>query len=258
MSRRPVAVVTGSAGGFGVAIARELLAAGYVVHAVDRVDQAALDATAAELDDPAQLVRHRVDITDGAAVRALAETVGPADVLINNAGIAVFDTAEEADLDVVARMFDVNVIGTARVTQAFLPSLRARGGTVVQVGSIAKLVVFEESGFYAATKHALEAMTEGLVRETAHTALKVRVLRPGNYATGLQAAAAARTPARGPESPYADQRARWRQRLESVLAFPGQDPEDVGLAVIGALQLPERFAVVHVGDDADWIAAENG
>lgn len=250
-SQRRTALVTGAAGGIGRAIARGLLGAGYVVHAADVVGLEALPTVR-------NLRKHLCDVTDDGSVAALASAVGAVDVLVNNAGIAVFNTAEEANLSTIRHMFDVNVLGAARITQAFLPSLRARSGTVVQISSIAKLVVFEESGFYAATKHALEAMTDALRRETAHTGIRIRVVRPGNYATGLQEAAAARSPTKSPSSPYASRRAQWEARLFTHLERDGQDPTEVAEAVIATLADPDRYAVVHVGRDADKIAAEGG
>ena len=113
-------------------------------------------------------------------MRDLAQRLGATvDVLVNNAGYAVFATQEEADLEQIRDLFDVNVLGPARTTQAFLPSLRDRRGVVVQLSSVAGRMTFPESGFYAATKHALEAMSHALLCEAGPMGVRVRVIQPG-------------------------------------------------------------------------------
>ena len=132
MSR--IALVTGSSSGIGAGTARALAKDGFeVICAARRADR--IEALAAEIGGRAVVC----DVTDAESVRRLAEQVPRLDVLVNNAGGAIgADPVETADPDDWARMYDVNVLGVLRVTQALLPALRASGaGLVVMMGSTA-------------------------------------------------------------------------------------------------------------------------
>ncbi|HMV68047.1 MAG TPA: SDR family NAD(P)-dependent oxidoreductase, partial [Myxococcota bacterium] len=189
------------------------------------------------------------DVRDDAAVAELATAAGPVDVLVNNAGYAVFGSQAEADLGAIRELFETNVLGVARVTQALLPSLRARRGAVVNISSVAGRVVFPESGFYAASKHAVEAMSEALFEENCTFGLRVVVIEPGHFATGFQARAAAMSKPRSPDSPYAHLHALWDQRRGEALAVP-QDPELVVDAILAGLASDEPYVYVEAGEDA--------
>ena len=180
MSER-TAVVTGASSGIGAATARALAGDGFrVVCAARREDR--ITALADEIGG----VAVACDVTDDASVAALAEAVGPrVDVLVNNAGGA-FDAAGVADADVAdwARMYDVNVLGVVRMTQALLPALRETGnGLVVNVGSTAGRVAYEGGGGYTAAKHGTKVITETLRLE--HVAEPVRFceIAPGMVRT---------------------------------------------------------------------------
>jgi NAD(P)-dependent dehydrogenase (short-subunit alcohol dehydrogenase family) len=198
-----------------------------------------------------------LDVRDAAAVQdavARALAWGPVDLLVNNAGLGYFATQEEGDADAFRDLLDVNVVGPARLTRALLPSLREQRGTVVQISSVAGQSVFPESGFYAATKHALEAMSEALVQEVGPFGVRVRVLQPGQFATRFQERAAAKSPVPGSDSPYAALRERWRtQRLEVL--EPPQDPERVAEVVFASLADPAPYLWIPVGADSEQILA---
>ncbi len=244
------AFVTGAGSGIGFAISRRLLDQGWNVVATDLTTE----RWPAELGAPRPRLRVLpMDVRSDAQVRAAALAAGSVDLLVNNAGIAVFGTQEESDLEAVRSLFEVNVLGPARVTQALLPVLRERHGAVVQISSLAGKSVFPESGFYAATKHALEAMSEALVQETAPFGLRVRVVEPGNYATQLQATAAGASGPPPGDSPYTDLRPIWDARREAVLTTPGGDPDEVAAAVVASLDDPAPFGRVAVGRDAAHI-----
>ena len=180
MSER-TAVVTGASSGIGAATARALAGDGFrVVCAARREDR--ITALAEEIGGLAVAC----DVTDAASVAALAKAVGPRlDVLVNNAGGA-FDAAgvAEADLTDWARMYEVNVLGLVRVTQALLPALRESGhGLVVNMGSTAGRVAYEGGGGYTAAKHGTKVVTETLRLE--HVAEPVRFceIAPGMVRT---------------------------------------------------------------------------
>jgi NADP-dependent 3-hydroxy acid dehydrogenase YdfG len=242
--------VTGCASGFGFHLARRLLALGHRVVATDPE----LGSWSADLDppDPAHLlvlqldVRHARQVAE-AARRALAWA--PVNVLVNNAGYAVFGTQEEADLESVRDLLDVNVLGVGRVTQALLPSIRANRGIIVQLSSVAGRTVFPESGWYAATKYAVEAMSEALYQETHNFGVRIRLIQPGSFATGFQARALAASLPRDPTSPYASQHRVWDDRKDAVLE-PPQDPALVVEAIVASLADPAPFRRIPVGPDA--------
>ncbi|MDQ1653022.1 MAG: hypothetical protein QOI35_2222 [Cryptosporangiaceae bacterium] len=180
-SSRPVAVVTGASSGIGAATARRLAADGFhVIAAARRRDR--LDELAAEIGATAITL----DVTSDESVAALAAALpGPVNVLVNNAGGAYgLDPVERADVGQWQRMYDVNVLGTLRVTQALLPALEASGaGHVVVIGSTAGHGVYEGGAGYTGAKHAVAAFTETLRLELNGRPVRVTEIAPGMVAT---------------------------------------------------------------------------
>ena len=153
------AVVTGASSGIGAATAARLAAEGFdVVLGARRLDR--LTSLAESIGGRAL----QLDVTDPSSVAEFAGALDRVDVLVNNAGGA-FDASpvEDADLDSWARTYDVNVLGTVRVTKALLPALRASGaGDVVFVGSTAGLISYEGGASYTAAKHGVHTLAETL------------------------------------------------------------------------------------------------
>lgn len=179
MSETPgrLAVVTGASSGIGAATARALAGDGFrVVCAARRTDR--IEALAAEIGGTAVTC----DVTDAGSVSALAETVGPRlDVLVNNAGGAFgadrIDAADPADWQ---QMYDVNVLGVLRVTQALLPALRAvDSALIVNLGSTAGRVTYPAGGGYTAAKHGLHALSQTLRLELNGEPIRVTEIAPG-------------------------------------------------------------------------------
>jgi NADP-dependent 3-hydroxy acid dehydrogenase YdfG len=177
---RGTAVVTGASSGIGAATARRLAAEGFdVVAAARRRDR--LDALCAEIGArPVTL-----DVTSAESVEALAAAVPELTVLVNNAGMALgMEPVAEADPDDWRHMYEVNVIGALRVTQALLPALVASGrGHVVLMGSTAGRIVYEGGGGYTAAKHAEAALAETLRLELNGQPVRVSEIAPGMVAT---------------------------------------------------------------------------
>ncbi|NJC69301.1 SDR family oxidoreductase [Planosporangium thailandense] len=184
-----IAVVTGASSGIGAATARTLAAAGFhVVAAARRADR--LDAVVKQITaDGHRATAAYVDVTDDAQVAALAETVaglpGRLELLVNNAGGALgSDYVEAADLADWRWMYEVNVLGTVRVTKALLPALEASGaGTIVIISSTAGLVVYEGGGGYTAAKHGTTAVAETLRLELCGRPVRVIEIDPGMVKT---------------------------------------------------------------------------
>jgi NADP-dependent 3-hydroxy acid dehydrogenase YdfG len=181
----PIAVVTGASSGIGAATARRLAAEGFHVVAVARrADR--LDSLVASLPSATSVV---ADITSDADISRLVEVVsglgGPVELLVNNAGGALgAETVEDADLSDWQWMFEVNVLGTVRVTKALLPLLSASGrATIVVISSTAGLVVYEGGGGYTAAKHAQTAVAETLRLELNGRPIRVVEIDPGMVKT---------------------------------------------------------------------------
>ncbi|GGD05964.1 SDR family oxidoreductase [Nocardioides daphniae] len=172
-----VAVVTGAGSGIGAATARALAADGFhVVCAARRVERIA--EVAAEISGTAVAC----DVTDADSVAALAQACGPVvHVLVNNAGGAFGnDPVESADPEQWKQMFDVNVVGLLRVTQALLPALRASGDAlIVTLGSVAGRVVYENGAGYVAAKHGAKAVTQTLRLELCGEPVRISEVAPG-------------------------------------------------------------------------------
>ncbi len=174
------AVVTGASSGIGAASARALAGDGFhVVCAARRADR--IEALAKEIGGRAVVC----DVTDATSVAKLAESVERVDVLVNNAGAAVDQASvEDADVENWARMFDLNALGTVRVTQALLPALRADGGgLVINLGSTAGRATYEGGGGYVAAKHAVRVITQTLRLELVAEPLRFTEIAPGMVKT---------------------------------------------------------------------------
>jgi NADP-dependent 3-hydroxy acid dehydrogenase YdfG len=171
------ALVTGASSGIGAATARALAGDGYHVFCAARRGER-IETLAAEIGGTAV----RCDVTDPDSVIALAAAIGPRlDVLVNNAGGAY--GAERIEDAVVAdwqTMYDVNVLGVLRVTQALLPALRASGeALVVNIGSTAGRTAYATGGGYTAAKHGLRAVSQTLRLELNGEPVRVTEIAPG-------------------------------------------------------------------------------
>jgi len=175
-----VAVVTGASAGIGEATARTLAAQGFHVVAVARrADR--INALAAEINGTAILA----DVTDGAAVDALAAALPRVDVLVNNAGGAKgLEPVADADLENWRWMWETNVLGTLRVTRALLPKLIDSGdGLIVTVTSIAAMEVYDGGSGYTAAKHAQGALHRTLRGELLGKPVRLTEIAPGAVET---------------------------------------------------------------------------
>ncbi|MBM2617403.1 SDR family NAD(P)-dependent oxidoreductase [Actinoplanes sp. LDG1-06] len=181
-----IAVVTGASSGIGAATARRLASEGFhVVAAARRADR--LAALVKEIGSAATAVE--CDVTSDESVAALTSAVadlgGPVTLLVNNAGGAQgLDPVESGAVADWQWMYDVNVLGSLRVTQALLPALVASGaGTIVTVGSTAAFTVYEGGGGYTAAKHAQTALVGTLRLELAGKPVRVIEVDPGMVRT---------------------------------------------------------------------------
>jgi NADP-dependent 3-hydroxy acid dehydrogenase YdfG len=183
-----VAVVTGASSGIGAATARRLATEGFhVVAAARRADRLAdlVDGITAAGGAATAVPCDVTSAGSAADLAAAAAGLGPVALLVNNAGGAFgLDPVERAVVTDWQRMYEVNVLGTLRVTQALLPGLEASGaGTIVVIGSTAGLVVYEGGGGYTAAKHAQRALVETLRLELCGRPVRVIEIDPGMVRT---------------------------------------------------------------------------
>jgi NAD(P)-dependent dehydrogenase (short-subunit alcohol dehydrogenase family) len=173
-----VALVTGGASGIGAATVRLLAARGAHVAVLDRD---AADTGAAALSLPC-------DVTDaesvGASVDAVAERFGRLDVVVNNAGVGAQGDVAANDDDEWRRVFDVNVLGVARVSRAALPYLRrSPSAAVVNTSSVVAIVGVPDRALYSATKGAVLALTLAMAADHVRDGIRVNAVVPGTADT---------------------------------------------------------------------------
>jgi NAD(P)-dependent dehydrogenase (short-subunit alcohol dehydrogenase family) len=168
------AIVTGASSGIGLATAEALARAGFTVFGTNR---------RATGTGPGQVTMLACDVTDGGSVDALVSAVlaqtGRVDLLVNNAGIGLQAGAEESSIGQVQALFDVNLFGTMRVTNAVLPAMRRQGGgRIINIGSILGVIPAPYSAHYSASKHAIEGYSESLDHEVRAFGIRVSVIEP--------------------------------------------------------------------------------
>ncbi len=246
-------LITGSNSGFGRLTALTLARQGHDVIATMRTVAKAADLrSTAEAEGLAIEIRS-LDVRDPASVAAGVGDPAEIDVVINNAGFEVSGALEMIDDELWTRQLDTNVLGPMRVIRAVLPAWRERAsGTIVNVSSIAGVVGSPFGGAYAASKHALEGLSEALHLEMAAFGIQVKLVEPGSFDTNFRDNIVA---ADGWEtSDYFDRATRFRQ-ARSALSGDGAppDPQDVADAIARAALDPEAPFRSFVGDDAQLI-----
>ena len=226
------AVVTGASSGIGEATARLLAREGCnVVLAARRADR--LNALAAEFGEGAFAVP--TDVTDPAACAALVaravERFGTLDILVNNAGLGLYGSVPEGDPEDWRRMFDVNVLGVLYTTRAAVRHMLNRdSGDIVFVSSLAGRRVPRADGtVYAATKHAITAVAEGLRMDVHDRGIRVINVEPGLVRTEF------------PESSYQSAEQYYEERDYAPL-----EAEDIAAAIVYAVSQPPRVSVNEV------------
>ncbi len=178
--------ITGcSEGGIGAGIARAVLKRGYNAVVTARNTEKVAGIVK---DYPETALALALDVTDRAgvtaAVKAAQERFGQIDVLVNNAGYCYRSSVEEAERGGVDRMFETNFFGPVALIQAVLPGMRERrGGAIVNISSIGAVRTGAASGYYAATKAALELMSEGLAAELRPLGIRTMIVEPGAFRT---------------------------------------------------------------------------
>ncbi len=247
MSR--VWLVTGCSSGIGRTLAAAALEAGDCVAASARDAASLVDLVAAH---PERSLALELDVTDaGQASRAVAATerrFGRIDVLVNNAGYGYLAAIEEGEEAEVRRLFDTNFFGPVSMIKAALPGMRARrSGHVVNVSSMAGLVANPGTGYYSASKFALEGLSEALSRELAPFGIRVTAVEPGPFRTDWSGRSMRRT--RVPLAAYAG---TVGARVEMIRELDGRqpgDPQRAAEAILRVVDHPEPPLHLLLGAD---------
>jgi NAD(P)-dependent dehydrogenase (short-subunit alcohol dehydrogenase family) len=236
------ALITGCSTGIGRATAVELTKRGHDVVATARRPEV--------LDDLDVVQRLALDVMSDASVAAAVEQAGDIDILVNNAGISVGGPVERVAVGDAQRMFETNVWGAVRMVQALAPGMRARShGWIVNVTSTMGRVVAPLGGYYAASKWALEALSEAMDNELRHFGIRTIVIEPGYIDTPiLESERVAVDP------PYDELERLWEAAVTQLQGDGGPPgPEIVAVAIADILEQDEPKLRHPVGADAEMI-----
>ncbi|WNG82063.1 oxidoreductase [Mycobacterium sp. ITM-2016-00316] len=226
-SSRPVALITGANSGLGKFAAVGLVGAGFDVVGTSRNTSGSASRPGITLRD--------LDVTSDDSVAALIEGViaqfGRIDVLVNNAGMGLAGATEENSIAQQQRLFDINVFGVIRMTNAVLPHMRAQGGgRIINISSIFGFMPAPFMAAYSATKHAVEGYSESVDHEVRDHNIRVLLVEPGGTRTGFDDNTTA------PDTPLAVY-TRKRNLANQVVAEQvngGDDPATVAEAIVAA------------------------
>ena len=240
-----VVIITGATSGIGEATARRLHRAGARVVICGRRRER-LEALEQELDAAAAgrvlIVPGDITVHDDrvALVRAAQEKFGRVDALINNAGYGTRGPVERVPLELIRKNFETNVFSLIALTQLVLPGMRAQGdGCVVNIGSVAGRIARPLSSVYDSTKHALEALTDGLRGELKPFGVRVTLIRPGYIVTEfVNAADTASSDVISNAGPYERFLGAFRVGYQKLRRIAGE-PDDIARLVEKALRSPD-------------------
>ena len=249
----PVWLITGCSTGLGRALARLVIDRGWraIVTARDKVRVEDLVRGAED-----RTLALALDVTDNgqidAVVAAAREKFDRIDVLVNNAGYGYQSTVEEGEEAEIRAQFDTNVFGLFAITRAVLPAMRAqRSGRIINITSVAGLIGFPGSGYYAASKHAIEGFSDSLRAEVEPLGIGVTCVEPGPFRTDWAGRSLRQT-----ENRIADYADTVGKRLKGTRESSGTqagDPVRAGEAMIAAAQSsnpPRHLVLGAFGFDA--------
>ena len=248
-------LITGCSTGIGLATAVHLAGRGHTVYASvrDLATSEGLRGAAEEVGVALTVLSLDVDSPESirAGVERVVEEAGCVDVLVNNAGVGDLWAVEDITETDLLQMFRTNVFGPIALIRAVLPGMRAAGsGTIVNVSSVSARIVSAFSGPYAATKYALEAITQAVAVEGAAHGIRCVAIEPGFTQTPMLEKALSSLPsAEGPYSTVAGFiRALYEDGTET-----GGNPIDVARTIEAAIESEETVIQHPVGAAAEWV-----
>ncbi|MDR5760946.1 oxidoreductase [Caballeronia sp. LZ035] len=238
-SDTPVWFITGCSTGFGRELAAAVIGKGWRAVVAARNPDSVADLVSPAKD---RAIAVRLDVTRAdevqSAVAQAHEAFGRIDVLVNNAGFGYLAAVEEGEEDEVRAMFEANFFGAAAMIRAVLPRMRERrSGHIVNITSVGGLVGNPGSGYYAATKFALEGLGEALARETETLGIKVTAVEPGPFRTDWAGRSLKQT--RQPIEDYAAGAGTRRAAISERSGKQPGDPARAAQVIIEAVTAPE-------------------
>jgi NAD(P)-dependent dehydrogenase (short-subunit alcohol dehydrogenase family) len=244
-------LITGVSSGFGLELARAALARGDTV--VGTLRQRA-QADSFEQLAPGRAHAVLLDVTRAAdiepAVQQALERAGRIDVLVNNAGYGLFGAVEEISDAEARQVMETNFFGALAVTRALLPHLRdQRSGHIFNISSVAGVIGFPGCGLYAASKFALEGVTEALATELAPFGVRVTIVEPGGFRTNFSGGSL-RQAGQVLEAYAGTPSARTRNSIGRYNGHEPGDPGKAAAAIIAALEAPQAPLRLVLGADA--------
>ena len=248
-------LITGSSSGFGLLTSIEFGKAGFQVVATmrDLGRRQKLDDAAGAAGVSGKIDVRALDVTNFPAISTVVDTIvgdyGRIDVLINNAGFPVAGFAEDIKLDELRLQFETNFFGAVAMTKAVLPTMRRqRSGQIIQLSSINGLVGSFTLSSYSASKHALEGWSESLRLEVDSLGIKVVLVEPGAFDTGIWTRGAHMgEETKKSTSPNFQRSLRMREVVQKI---PKADPIAVARAIVAIAQNPNPKLRYLVGRDA--------
>jgi NAD(P)-dependent dehydrogenase (short-subunit alcohol dehydrogenase family) len=243
-------LITGCSSGLGRSLAEAVLAAGHNAVVTAR-DVTTVEDLAAQYGGTALALA--LDVTDhGQVAKAVeqAETrFGGVDVLVNNAGYGYRAAVEEADDSDVERLFATNVFGAVAAIKAVLAGMRARkSGTIVNVSSIGARITPAGSGYYSASKAALEGLTGSLRKELEPLGISAMIVEPGAFRTEF--AGRSLQQSAEPIADYAETAGKRRKEHDTMHGTQPGDPTKAAQALITAVESPTPPTFLLLGEDA--------
>ena len=221
MQNKKVILVTGASAGIGLSTALKLISEGHIVYgAARRVEkmQPIVDAGGHAI---------KMDVTDDdqivSGIDRIVSEQGSINVLVNNAGYAIYGSIEETTIDDARRQFEVNIFGLARLTQLALPHMRAqKSGTIINISSVGGKIYTPLGAWYHATKHALEGWSDCLRLEVKQFGIDVVIVEPGAIKTEFGDVMTQPMLDRSGDGPYAGMAHGIANTMVKTFARPGQ------------------------------------
>jgi NAD(P)-dependent dehydrogenase (short-subunit alcohol dehydrogenase family) len=234
MTQSKVVLITGASSGIGLAAAERLARRGHQVFGTTRGSVRSTPVSGFEI--------LQLDLRDeraaAACVREVVRRTGRIDVLVNNAGYALFGAVEETSADEARELFDVHVLGALRMIRAALPTMREqRAGLIVNMSSVLGFLPAPYMGFYAAAKHALEGLTESLDHEVREFGVRAALIEP-DFTNTKFGTHTLRTQQRIDD--YAETEEKAMTSLEANLE-KASEPDAVAKQLVLAIERPHRM-----------------
>jgi NADP-dependent 3-hydroxy acid dehydrogenase YdfG len=249
-------LITGASSGLGRALAEAALEAGYKVAATARQPEALTDLVRKY---PDRCLATTLDVTDRASVKAAVSEIESRfdriDVLVNAAGYGYLAAIEEGEDDGVRAQFETNVFGLLDVTKAVLPGMRSRRkGAIVNLSSLGGLIAFAATGYYHATKFAVEALSESLFHEVGPLGIKVLIVEPGAFRTDWAGRSMVESPTVIED--YAETAGKRRSATRAASGLQPGDPVKAAAAIIAAVNSENPPLRLLLGASAMKIARD--